>query len=141
MDRNNIRWAGGANPAIPGNAAAIAQINKEAASVLGRRYLLFTGQGQWLSLKQQSGVAALEAAESPAFRERLGLMESQLASGVAIGIGEIHVNSADTAPLEPVRIRIRADAPTLLAMLDLAAKHQRPLAVHAQWDQIGRAHV
>ena len=143
MDRNNIRWAGGANPAIPGNAAAIAQINKEAASVLGRRYLLFTGQGQWLSLKQQSGVAALEAAESPAFRERLGLMESQLASGVAIGIGEIHVNSADTAPLEPVRIRIRADAPTLLAMLDLAAKHQRPLAVHAQWDrdtveQLGR---
>lgn len=135
MDRNNIRWAGGANPAIPGNATAIVQANKEASSLLGKRYLQFTGQGQWLTLKQQGGVAALENADGPAFRERLAIMDSQLASGVALGIGEIHVNSADTAPMELVRVRIRGDAPTLMAMLDLAARHQRPLAVHVQWDR------
>ena len=60
MDRNNVRWAGGAG------AVGRPERNAEVAAALGDRYILATGQGQWISLKVQNGVSALEnAARSP----------------------------------------------------------------------------
>jgi len=127
MDRNGIRWAGGAGgPDGPVRRA-------EMSGVFGKRYILYTGQSQWVGLKQSRGVAALEDAESPAFKNALERMEKELREGARV-IGEIHVNTTTSAANPLLLLKIRADAPTLKAMLDLAAKYKRPLNVHAQWD-------
>ena len=130
MDRNGIRWAGGAGPAGGGPAR-----NAEAIAVLGNRYIRATGQGQWLSLKQQSGASALENAESPAFQNRLALIETDLRDNGARVISEIHINTLQSAANQTVFHKIKANAPTLKAMLDLAGKYNRALNVHAQWDR------
>jgi predicted TIM-barrel fold metal-dependent hydrolase len=127
MDRNGIRAAGGAN-AIGGPQRTI-----EVANTLGARYIRATGQGMWLSLKQEGGVAALENADSPAFKSRLAAMETDLRDNGARVIGEIHVNSLNSAANERVYHKIRGDAPTLKAMFDLAGKYKRALNVHAEW--------
>lgn len=129
MDRNGIRWAGGAAAAGGGPAR-----NAEAVAVVGNRYIRPTGQGQWLSLKQEGGTSALENAESPAFQKRLQAIEADLRDNGARVIGEIHVNTRQSAANQIVYHKIKADAPTLKALLDLAAKYKRPLNLHAQWD-------
>jgi predicted TIM-barrel fold metal-dependent hydrolase len=127
MDRNGIRAAGGAN-AIGGPQRTIEVVN-----TLGARYIRATGQGQWLSLKQDGGVAALENADGPAFKSRLSSMEADLRDNGARVIGEIHVSSLNSAANERVYHKIRGDAPTLKAMFDLAGKYKRALNVHAEW--------
>ena len=127
MDRNGIRAAGGAN------AIGNPQRNAYIVDTLGARYIRSTGQGQWLSLKSSAGVGALEVADSAAFRGRLAAMETDLRDNGARVIGEIHVSSQNSAANPLVNIRIRANAPTLRAMFDLAAKYKRPLNVHAEW--------
>jgi hypothetical protein len=128
MERNGIRWAGGAgNPGGPGRTA-------EVVAALGKRYIFFTGQGEWLGLKQAGGPRALENGDSPAFKAALDNIERGLRDRDARVIGEIHVNTLQSAPSGPLRHKVRADAPTLKALLDLAAKYKRPMNVHAQWD-------
>jgi len=128
MDRGGIRWAGGAG-ALGGPAR-----NAAAAAALGTRYIPATGQGQWLTLKDEGGTAALENADSPAFQKRLAAMEADLRDNGARVIGEIHVNTLNSAANPRVYHKIKGDAPTLKAMLDLAAKYKRPLNIHAEWD-------
>lgn len=127
MDRSGIRAAGGAI-AIGGPRR-----NVEVANALGLRYIRATGQGQWLSLKDTGGLAALENADSPAFKSRLASMEADLRDNGARVVGEIHVNSENSAANPRVNLKVRADAPTLKAMLDLASKYKRALNVHAEW--------
>ncbi len=128
MDRNGIRWAGGGG--AQGRSARVA----EAAAALGKRYIRGSGQGQWISLKRQGGTAALENADSPAFKTALEGMERVLRYEDVRVIGEIHVNTSTSAGNKDVHHKIRADAPTLRAMFDLAAKYKRPMNVHAQFD-------
>ena len=127
MDRNGIRAAGGAG------AIGTAQRNSDVAAALGARYIRATGQAQWISLKQEGGVAALENADSPAFKARLAAMETDLRDNDARVIGEIHVSTLNSAANERVYHKIRGDAPTLKAMFDLAGKYKRALNVHAEW--------
>ena len=127
MDRHGIRTAGGAV------ALGAPQRNIDVANALGKRYLLSTGQGQWISLKIEGGVAALENAESPAFKSRLAAMERDLRDNDARVIGEIHVSTLNSAANERVYLKIKGDAPTLTAMFDLAGKYKRPMNVHAEW--------
>ena len=128
MDRNGIRWAGGAgNPGGPGRTA-------EVVATLGKRYIFFTGQGEWIGLKQAGGPRALENGDSAAFKAALENIERGLRDRDARVIGEIHINTLQSAPNNLLRHKIRADAPTLKALFDLAAKYKRPMNVHAQWD-------
>jgi predicted TIM-barrel fold metal-dependent hydrolase len=129
MDRNGVRWAGGAN-VLPGGLTSVAEVH----AALGKRFIRGTGQGQWLALKLKFGVAALEDADSPAFKQALESMERDLRDNGARVIGEIHVNTLASAPNAIVYHKVKADAPTLRAMFDLAARYRRPLNVHAQWD-------
>jgi len=128
MDAGGIEWAGGAG-SVGGPAKGL-----EAAKSLGARYVRATGQGQWLSLKKQGGTPALEDASSRAWASRLASVEEDLRDNDARVIGEIHVNARTSAANAVVDFKIRADAPTLMALLDLAAKYKRPLNIHAQWD-------
>ena len=127
MDRHGIRAAGGAG------AAGDPQLNEQAARVIGTRFIRSTGQSQWIGLKMRAGVGALEDAESSGFKQALAAMEADLRDNGARVIGEIHVNSQNSAANPRVNIRIRADAPTLQAMLALAGKYKRALNVHAEF--------
>jgi hypothetical protein len=131
MDRAGIRWAGGAGTV--GSFEADRSRNAEAATVLGNRYIRSTGQRQWLSLKQQGGMAALEDADSPAFRDALAAIETDLRDHGARVIGEIFVNTLQTPSSPFGQNKMRANAPTLRALLNLAGKYRRPLSLHAQW--------
>ena len=128
MDRNGIRWAGGAG-VLP-NGPSVAEV----AAALGKRFIPYTGQGQWLTLKRTHGVAALENADSPEFKAALESMEQALRDSGARVIGEIHVNTLLSAANALVLHKVKADAPTLKAMFALAGKYKRPLNIHAQWD-------
>lgn len=128
MDRHNILWAGGAS-ALGGPAR-----NVEVVRMLGKRYIRPAGPAQWLGLKQRGGVAALENADGFDFRQALEAIEADLRDRGARVIGELHVNALQSAANPTVNHKIRADAPTLKALLALAGKYQRPLSLHAQWD-------
>ena len=75
----------------------LAAILFAAANALGARYIRATGQSQWILLKERNGVAALEDADGSAFRQALESMEADLRDNGARVIGEIHVNSANSA--------------------------------------------
>lgn len=128
MDRNGIRWAGGA-AALGGPAR-----NAEVSKVMGRRFIRATGQGQWLGLKQSGGEAALQDADTAAFKQALAAIESALADPLVKVVGEIHVNTLNSAANTTVLHKVNADAPTLKAMFALAGKYGKPMNIHAQWD-------
>ena len=134
MDRNGIRWAGGVG--IGGVKTPGAGVSKfaEAVSVLGGRYIRPTGQGQWLSLHQMFGAAAYENLNAPAVQERLSAIEGDLRDRGARVIGEIHVNALTSSREAMTQFKTKADSPTLKALFNLAAKYNRPLNIHAQWD-------
>lgn len=134
MDRNGIRWAGGAG--IGGNKSPGEGQSKfsEAVSILGRRYIRPTGQGQWLSLHRALNTAAAENPDMPAVKKALSVIEGELRDRGARVIGEIHVNARTTSPEAFTQFKARADSPTLKALFELAGMYNRPLNIHAQWD-------
>lgn len=130
MDKHGIRWAGGA-----GFQGETPERRAEVKAALGGRAIDATGLRQWiLDVKVKGGLASLEDADHPAFKAALQSMEDDLKAGARV-IGEIHVSTLDTAPMPLLRHKIKADAPTLKAMFELATRYKRPLNVHAQWDR------
>ena len=134
MDRNGIRWAGGAGIGGAKTPGAGAPKFVEANSVLGSRYIRPTGTGPWLSLYHSAGAAAHEDPGSPEVQQRLVAIEAELRDRGARVIGEIHVNARTSSPEPMVQFKVRADSPVLEALLDLAGRYKRPLNIHAQWD-------
>jgi Tat protein secretion system quality control protein TatD with DNase activity len=134
MDRNGIRWAGGAGIGGVKSPGAGAPKFAEAVDVLGSRFIRPAGTGPWLSLYHSVGAAAHEDPASPAVQQRLAAIEAELRDRGARVIGEIHANARTTSPEPMVQFKVRADSPTLKALLDLAGRYKRPLNLHAQWD-------
>ena len=132
MDRTGIRRAGGAGGLGGGDPAAR---NAEIGTALGSRYIRSTGQGYWLALKRQGGMPALADAGSPGFQDLLTKVETDLRDRDARVIGEIFVNTLQTPNSPFGQNKMKANAPTLKALLDLAGKYKRPLNLHAQWDR------
>lgn len=136
MDANGVRWAGGTLP-FPDRQAGPEAITARVGALkaaLGPRYIWAAGQPQWVSLKRDGGVAALQKADSPAFQGRLAAIDKDLADGAKI-IGEIHVSTMNSSPNTLLKFIMPADSPTLKALLDLAAKHDTALMVHAEWSR------
>lgn len=134
MDRNGIRWAGGAGIGGVKSPGAGAPKFAEAVNVLGSRFIRPAGTGPWLSLYHSVGAAAHEDPASPEVQQRLAAIEAELRDRGARVIGEIHANARTTSPEPMVQFKVRADSPTLKALLDLAGRYKRPLNLHAQWD-------
>jgi predicted TIM-barrel fold metal-dependent hydrolase len=124
MDRNGIRSAGG----VGGGKHA------EAVLALGSRYIRPTGMGYWLLLHRKLDTAAFEDPATPAVKEGLSAIESDLRDRGARAIGEIHVNALTSTREPAVQFKLRADSPILMALFALAGKYNRPLNIHAQWD-------
>lgn len=123
MDRNGIRWAGG----VGGDGT-------EAMSQLGDRFIRPTGMGRWRALHRNLDAAAFANPDTPAVRQALSAIEADFRDHGARVIGEIHVNALTSTREPSSQFKVRADTPTLKALLDLAAKYDRPLNIHAQWD-------
>jgi Tat protein secretion system quality control protein TatD with DNase activity len=134
MDRNGIRWAGGAGIGGVKSPGAGGPKFAEAIEVLGSRFIRPAGTGPWLSLYHAVGNAAHENPAAPEVQQRLAAIEAELRDRGARVIGEIHANARTTSPEPMVQFKVRADSPTLKALLDLAGRYRRPLNLHAQWD-------
>jgi predicted TIM-barrel fold metal-dependent hydrolase len=123
MDRNAILSAGG----VGGDGT-------EAMSQLGNRFIRPTGMGRWRTLHRKLDAADFANPDTPAVRQALSAIEADLRDQGARAIGEIHVNALTSTREPSSQFKVRADTPTLKALLDLAAKYDRPLNIHAQWD-------
>jgi hypothetical protein len=101
---------------------------------LGDRFIRPTGMGRWRALHRNLDASAFSNPDTPAVRQALTAIESDLGDRGARAIGEIHVNAL-TSTREPTsQFKTRADSATLKALLDLAGRYKRPLNIHAQWD-------
>ena len=128
MDRNNVQWAG-LGPMTGGRS-----VREHYAEVMGSRYIPFGGQSQLNMIYQDGGNDALEDPERDDFKALMKMLEEDFAAGKLKGIGEIFANARTTSKAWMGR-KMRIDAPTNRAMLDLAAKHGGVLNMHLQWDK------
>ena len=127
MDRNKVQWAG--LGAIRGGR----EVREHYAQVMGERYIPFGGQTQLNQIYRSGGNAALEDDQSAEFKALMAMLEEDFAAGKLKGIGEIFANARTTSKAWMGR-KMRIDAPTHKAMMDLAAKHGGVLTIHVEWD-------
>src|SRR5215813_14267962 len=132
LDRNNVRWAGGVGPIGRGVGSDFRQRFVDA---LGERYIATLGQPEFGVLYFQRGARATEDADTPDFRALLERAEAEFKAGRLKGFGELFVNNRNSNPNPAFRRKIAADAPTMRAMYQLAARHGGFLAMHMEADR------
>ncbi len=129
MDKHKIKWTGGAGHMPPD--AFIARFR----AVMGQRLKSYGGQRESISAYAKFGAAPFEDANHPAAMEMLAEIEAGLKDGRFKGIGEMLINSLNTAPMLPgFRRKLPVDGPTFKAMFDLAQKYKAPIDMHIEWD-------
>ncbi len=129
MDKHKIKWAGGAGYMVPD--ALMARYR----AVMGQRLKHFGGQRESVDAYVNFGAAPFEDPNHPAAMEMLTKIEAGLKDGRFKGIGEMLINSRNTAPMRPgMRRKLAVDAPTFKAMFDLAQKYKAPVDMHIEWD-------
>ena len=127
MDRNNVQWAG--LGAITGGR----EVRENYAQVMGNRYIAFAGQSQLNQIYRDGGNDALEDPNRQDFKDLMAMMADDFAAGKLKGVGEVFANANTTSKAWMGR-KMRIDAPTNRAMLDLVAKHGGVLSMHMEWD-------
>ncbi len=95
---------------------------------MGTRYIPFGGQSQLNQIYRDGGNGALEDPGNEAFKELMGMLPEDLAAEKLKGIGEIFANARTTSRPWASR-KMRIDAPTNRATMNLAAKHGGVLSV------------
>ncbi len=129
MQEHGIKWIGGAGQMQPD-----ALVDRYKAR-LGEQWRIFGGQRQLsMEFPKAHGHGIIEDADHPAMRELLAMLDKELQSGYFKGIGEVHINTRTSAPRPDWQRKLRANAPGIKALADLAARHRVPLSIHAQWD-------
>ncbi|HKA43036.1 MAG TPA: amidohydrolase family protein [Burkholderiales bacterium] len=132
LDRNNVRWAGGVGPIGRGVGSDFRQGFTEA---LSERYISTLGQPEFGVLYFQRGARGTEDADTADFRALLERAEAEFKAGRLKGFGELFVNNRNSNPNPAFRRKIAADAPTMRAMYQLAARHGGFLAMHMEADR------
>lgn len=129
MDTHKIKWAGGAGTIAPD--AREAQFQK----VMGQRLKPFGGQRESVTCYAKYGKAPFENPNHPCAIEMLAQIEAGLKDGRFKGIGELHVNTLNTAPMKPgLRRKLPVDAQTIKSIFDLARKYKVAVDLHIEWD-------
>lgn len=130
MDSHKIKWTGGAGYMAPD--ARMSKFHK----AMGQRLKLFGGQRESVKSYANHGAAIFEDPSHPAAAEMLSQIEAGLKDGRFKGIGELHVNTLNTAPMTPpgLRRKLPVDSPTFKAVFDLARKYKAPVDIHIEWD-------
>ena len=132
LDRNNVRWAGGVGPIGRGVGSDFRQGFIDA---MGERYIAALGQPELGVLYFNGGARATENADTPVFRALLERAEAEFKTGRLKGFGELFVNNQNSNPQPAFRRKIAADAPTMRAMYQLAAKYGGFVAMHMETDR------
>ena len=129
MDTHKIKWAGGAGNLAPD--ARMAQFH----AAMGQRLKFFGGQRESVKCYANHGAAPFEDPNHPCAIEMLTQVEAGLKDGRFKGIGELHVNTLNTAPMMPgVRRKLPVDSPTIKAIFDLARKYKVAVDIHIEWE-------
>ena len=129
MDTHKIKWAGG-----DGNLAPDARMAQFHAA-MGQRLKFFGGQRESVKCYANHGAAPFEDPNHPCTIEMLTQIEAGLKDGRFKGIGELHVNTLNTAPMMPgVRRKLPVDSPTIKAIFDLARKYKVAVDIHIEWE-------
>ena len=129
MDSQKIKWTGGAGYMAPD--ARMARFHK----AMKQRLKLYGGQRESVNSYAKHGAAPFENPSHPAAEEMLSQIEAGLKDGRFKGIGELHVNTLNTAPMKPgLRRKLPVDSPTFKAVFDLARKYKVPVDIHIEWD-------
>jgi hypothetical protein len=129
MDTHKVKWAGGA-----GSMAPDARMAKFHAA-MGQRLRFFGGQRESVQCYANYGAAPFEDPNHPCAIEMLAHIGAGLKDGRFKGIGEIHVNTLNSAPMTPgVRRKLPLDSPTIKAIFDLARKYKVAVDFHIEWD-------
>lgn len=128
MDRNNVQWAG--LGAVKGGR----DVREHYAQVMGNRYIAFGGQSQLNDIYRSGGNEALNDPNVPEFKALMEMLREDFAAGKLKGVGEIFANSRTTSKGWMGR-KMKIDAPTNRAMMDLAAEYGGVLTIHVEWDK------
>lgn len=129
MDSHKIKWTGGAGYMAPD--ARMAKFHK----AMGQRLKLYGGQRESVKCYANHGAAPFEDPNHPCAIEMLAQIEAGLKDGRFKGIGELHVNTLNTAPMKPgMRRKLPVDSPTIRAIFDLARKYKVAVDLHIEWE-------
>jgi predicted TIM-barrel fold metal-dependent hydrolase len=132
LDRNNVRWAGGVGPF---GIVAGSDFRQGFINVLGERYISAVGQPELGVLYFNGGASATENVDAPDFRALLQRAEAEFKTGRLKGFGELFVNNRTSNSNPAFRRKIAADAPTMRAMYQLAARYGGFVAIHMEADR------
>ena len=128
MDRNNVRWAGG-----------VGALRKDTdlgaySALLGKRYFPAGGQPEMGVMWFSGGASELVNAEGNAFKGLLAKADQDFQDGKIQGIGELILNNRASHPQPNFRRKVQIDAPTFVAMFQLAEKHGGFVQIHTEDD-------
>jgi len=128
MNRNGVKWAG--NGAMMGGR----EVRELYAKVMGVRYIPFGGQSQLNQIFFEDGEEGLENPDNHKFKELMVMLREDFEAGKLKGIGEIFANNSTTSKMDKLKRKMRVDAATNRAMMDLVADYGGVLSIHVQWD-------
>jgi predicted TIM-barrel fold metal-dependent hydrolase len=129
MDRNNIRWAGGVGPVMPGIDTA------PFIALLGERYLPMLAQPEFHYLFTSGGAAALDDANRPAFKNMMAAADNLLKTRAVHGFGELIVNNKASNQQPKFRRKASMDSATMRAMFDSAQRNGGVVQIHTEDDE------
>ena len=132
MEKYNLQWIGGAGAA--GKRGRTGQkMDQQYLSSLGNKYVWAAGQNEINMLAKKNGTSILEGSIGYSLQSALDQIDRRLSNG-AKAIGEIHVNTTNSAPIEYLRRRLIADSPLMQSLWGLSAKHDAPMMIHMEFD-------
>jgi predicted TIM-barrel fold metal-dependent hydrolase len=132
MEKYNIQWIGGAG-ASGKRGRSGQKMDQQYLSSLGNKYVWAAGQNEINMLAKKNGTSILEGSIGYSLQSTLDQIDRRLSNG-AKGIGEIHVNTTNSAPKEYMRRRLIADSPLMQSLWGLSAKHNVPMMIHMEFD-------
>lgn len=128
MDKNKVRWGGAVGPIVPG-------IDVDAfAKVLGERYIPAGAQSEYAAMYFRGGVSEMEDAQQPAFKQLVEKLQADFGQKKIRGLGELILNNRNSHPDPRFRRRAQLDAPTFVALFELASKHGGFVQIHLEDD-------
>lgn len=129
MNRNGVKWAG--NGAMIGGK----EVRELYSKIMGVRYIPFGGQSQLNHIHQAYGEKELENINNPKFIALMKMLKEDFEAGKLKGIGEIFANNSKTTSNPRLARKMKVDAPTNRAMMDLVSQYGGVLSIHVQWDK------
>ncbi|MBT3446346.1 MAG: amidohydrolase family protein [Candidatus Thioglobus sp.] len=132
MKKFNIQWIGGVGAAGKRGRTG-PQLDQQYLSALGNKYVWAAGQNEINYLAKKNGTSILEGNIGYSLQSALDQIDRRLSNG-AKAIGEIHVNTTNSAPIEYLRRRLIADSPLMQSLWGLSVKHDVPMIVHMEFD-------